>query len=395
MEVFDLSMDDILDASELELNSKKQEPQDVGNKETNNNDDGGSVETGKETEEKELFENNAAEVLDAKNLELESVGGEDSEKDKGSTVNQTEGSSPTYSSIASAFKVDGVPLFSDEDDERISKIESASDFEDFIKEKLEAVIDNRLGETEKRIKDALTYGMEPSDIQVFENSLQNLNSIKVEDIEDESEKGENLRKNLIYTDLINKGYSEDRAKKKVQQIIDAGLEVDEAKDALESNKSFYQAEYDKAFNARKEEHEKFVKQREKDAESLRKSILDDEKAFGDVSVSKAVRQKIYDAINRPIGKDGNGNPVSALQKYADENPVEFRKNLAYFFVMTDGFKSLDKIKDSVSKEVRKKEISALERTLNTTARDSNGAMKLVGGNDGSFGSGEQPWQIVL
>ena len=349
----------------------------------------------KENKEQQFIENDTAEVLDAENLELESVGGGESEKDKGSTVNQTEGSSPTYSSIASAFKVDGVPLFSDEDDERISKIESASDFEDFIKEKLEAVIDSRLGETEKRIKDALTYGVEPSDIQVFENSLQNLNDVKVEDIEDESEKGENLRKNLIYTDLINKGYSKDRAEKKVQQIFDANLDVDEAKDALESNKKFYQTEYDKLVNEMKGEHEKLVKKREKDAEDLRKSILDDEKAFGEIKVDKNTRQKIYDVINRPVAKDKNGNPISALQKYADENPVEFRKNLAYFFVMTDNFKSLDKIKDSVSKEVRKKEISALERTLNTTVRDNNGAMKLIGGNNGDFGSGEQPWQIVL
>lgn len=392
MEEFNLSMENVLDASDLELDNKVVEPEKT-KEETKEPE---HKEEEKKEEKQEFIENEATEVLDAANLELESVGGDKSEKETGSTGSQAEGTSPnTYSSIASAFKVDGVPLFSDADDERLSKIDNANDFEDFIKEKLEETVTNRLGETEKRINDALTYGMEPSDIQVFENSLKNLDSIKEEDINAETEEGENLRKNLIYTDLINRGFSEDRAKEKVQKIFENSTDIEEAKDALESNKKFYKAKYDEEFNARKAEYEKAVEDRKKDAEKLKKSILEDEKSFGEIKVDKATRQKIFDAINRPVGKDKQGRPVSALQKYADENPADFRKYLAYFYVVTDGFKSLDKVKESVSKEVRKKEISALERTLNSTARNTDGTLNLVGGKGGNYGSGEQTWQIIL
>ena len=108
-------------------------------------------------------------------MNLESVGGEP-ENPKGNTIpSNEEPPSPdnTYSSIASAFKVDGVPLFSEADDEELKKISSVEDFEDFLKERLEKAIDDRFDDSQKRIKDALTYGMEPSDIQVFENSLRN------------------------------------------------------------------------------------------------------------------------------------------------------------------------------------------------------------------------------
>jgi len=392
MEEFNLSMENVLDASDLELDNKVAEPEKV-KEETKEPE---HKEEEKKEEKQEFIENEATEVLDAASLELESVGSNNSEKETGSTGSPAEGTSPnTYSSIASAFKVDGVPLFSDADDERLSKIKDANDFEDFIKEKLEETVTNRLGETEKRINDALTYGMEPSDIQVFENSLNNLNSIKEEDINAETEEGETIRKNLIYTDLINRGFSEDRAKEKVQKIFENSTDIEEAKDALESNKKFYKAKYDEELNARKAEYDKAVENRKKDAEKLRKSILEDDKSFGEIKVDKATRQKVFDAINRPVGKDKQGRPISALQKYADENPADFRKYLAYFYVITDGFKSLDKVKESVSKEVRKKEISALERTLNSTARNTDGTLNLVGGKGGNYGSGEQAWQIIL
>ena len=390
MEEFNLSMDNIIDAKDLEFTEPIKD--DVKTEEKKNPEEDKLSE---EEKQKEIEIDNTAEVLDAAHLELESVGGDKKSEDKGGTGDPTEVSSPTYSSIASAFKVDGVPLFSDADDEDIAKLESASDFEDFIQERLEETVKSRLGETEKRINDALTYGMNPSDIQVFENSLRNLNSIKEEDVRSESEEGENLRRQLILTDLINRGFTEDRAKKKTEQSFEANTDIDDALDALESNKNFYQSKYDEEFNAQKAEYQKAVEKSKENAKKLRESILDDEKAFGETKVSKKIRQEIFDAVSRPVGKDESGKGITAIQKYADENPVEFRKNIAYFYVITDGFKNLDKVKEIVGSEVRKKEISALERTLNSTARTSDGKLKLVGGNTESYGSGESPWQLEL
>lgn len=387
MEDFNLGMEAILDGDELNFDNPPVEEK---------------QEEKQEEKKEEKIENTdfelTTEELTAEELEepLESVGGDKSEKKTGGTNKEdAEGSSPTYSSIASAFKVDGVPLFSDEDDEELAKLEDAASFEDFVTRKINQVIEERLDDEQKKIKNALTYGMDPSDIQVYESSLKNLNAIKEEDIKDESEKGESLRKYLIKSDLINRGFSEERADKKVQQSFTAGTDVDDAIDALEACKHFYQEKYDEEYQARKAEYEKFVEKRNKDAEDLKNSILDESKDFAGVKVDKITRQKVFDAINRPAGKDSNGKTVSALMKYADENPVDFRKYTAYFYVITDGFKNLDKVKDLVSKEVRKKEISALERTLNSSVKSTGGNMRHVGGNGNDWGSNETAWQIEL
>jgi len=389
MDDFNLGMDAILDGDELDFDTPPvEETDDKGEK--------------KEEKKEEKVDNTEFELtteeLTADELEepLESVGGEKSEKKTGGTNKvDAEGSSPTYSSIASAFKVDGVPLFSDEDDEELAKLEDASSFEDFVTRKINQAVEERLDEEQKRIKNALTYGMEPSDIQVYESSLKNLKAINEEDIKDESEEGENLRKKLIKSNLINRGFSEERADAKVQKSFTDGTDVEDATDAWIECKKFYQEKYDAEFNARKAEYDKFIEKRNKDAETLKNSILDESNDFAGIKVDKVTRQKVYDAINRPAGKDANGKAISALMKYADENPVDFRKYTAYFYVITDGFKNLDKVKDLVGKEVRKKEISALERTLNSTVKSTGGNMRHVGGNGNDWGSNEASWQIEL
>ena len=58
-------------------------------------------------------------------------------------------------------------------------------------------------------------GVELTEVKKYENTLNFLDSIKKEDISDESDKGEKLRKDLIYQDFINRGYSAERAKREV------------------------------------------------------------------------------------------------------------------------------------------------------------------------------------
>ena len=127
MEGFNLSMDNVLDASELDLEKPVVEEPKQEQKETKSETD---TDENKTQEEEQIENIEAAEVLDAAHLELESVGGEKKSGSEGSPNNTEEVSSPTYSSIASAFKVDGVPLFSDADNEELEKLQSAEDFEE-------------------------------------------------------------------------------------------------------------------------------------------------------------------------------------------------------------------------------------------------------------------------
>ena len=132
----------------------------------------------------------------------------------------------------------------------------------------------------------------------------------------------------------------------------------------------------------KEEAEQEEKERKKQAEKLKLSILNDKDVFGDLSIDKSTRQKIYDNIAKPVYKDPEtGEYFTAIQKYEMENRTDFLKNIGLLFTLTDGFKNLDGlVKGKVKKEV-KKGLRELEHTLNNTARTSDGNLKFVSGVD--------------
>ena len=134
-------------------------------------------------------------------------------------------------------------------------------------------------------------------------------------------------------------------------------------------------------DARKEE-QKIISQRKEEAAKLKKSILEDNKVFGEIQLDKTTRQKIFDNIAKPVYKDPDtGEFYTAIQKYEMENRIEFMKNLGLLFTLTDGFKNLDAlVKTKVSKEV-KKGLRELENTLNNTSRSADGNLKFVSGVD--------------
>ena len=166
----------------------------------------------------------------------------------------------------------------------------------------------------------------------------------------------------------------------MQKSFNSGTDIEDAKEALASNKEFFQNEYDNLVKEAQEEGKREAQERKEQAEKLKKSILEDAKVFGDVQVDKATRQKVFDNISKPVYKDPEtGELFTAIQKYEMENSTEFLKNVGLLFTLTDGFKNLDGlVKGKVRKEV-KKGLRELEHTLNHTSRTSDGNLKFVSG----------------
>ena len=308
------------------------------------------------------------------NEEPESVGSEDEHKEKEDTQSKKAGSPNTYSSIAKAFADEGI--FPDLEDNEVEKIDSAESLRAAIDKQIQAGLD----EKQKRIDQALNYGVEASEIKKYEQTLNYLDSLKDDVITAEDTQGENLRKQLIYQDFINRGYNKDRALKMVERSFNAGTDIDDAKEALKSNRDFFQDEYDSLIEEAKKTQEKEEIDRKEQAEKLKKSILEDKKFFGEIEVDKTTRQKVFDNISKPVWKDPEtGEYYTAIQKYEMDNHSDFMKNVGLLFTLTDGFKSLDKlVKGKVKKEVGKG-LKGLEHVLNTTSRDSNGNLKFVSG----------------
>jgi hypothetical protein len=331
------------------------------------------VETPKDKEENK----EATEVADVNNLfteESESVGSGDNNKEKEDTSSK-EGTSPNfYSSIAKTFAEDGV--FQNLNEEALSKVSDAESFLDLVEQQIQSKLD----EKQKRIDQALNAGIEPTQVQRYENNMKILNSITEDSISEEGEKGEELRKNIIYEDYIQKGFSRERAIKAVERSIAAGTDIEDAKEALQSCKDQVNKAYNNAIKEAEEEKANEEKELKEQAEALKKSILSDKKPFGDLELDKNTRQRVFDAISKPVFTDPEtGERLTAIQKYEADNHNDFIKYVGLTYVLTDGFKSLDGlVKGKVKKEIGKS-LKELEHTLNNTARNSNGTLKFTSG----------------
>ncbi len=335
-----------------------------------------SEEEGKKEKKEET-----TEVVDPEDLfgveEPESVGSgkKDKEgKEDTATDEDPDGTSPDnfYSSIANALAVDGI--FPNLDEEAVKKAVDAETFSELI----EAEITARLDEKQQRVAKALENGVEPTDIKKYEGTLNYINSITDANIAEESEKGEQLRYNLIYQDFLNKGMTPEKAKKYTDRTVDAGTDVEDAKEALTSNKEFFTNAYNKLLQDAQQQADEEKAARAKQAKELEASLLKDKQLMGDLELDNNVRKKAFEAISKPVYRDPEtGDYMTALQKYESEHRADFLKYTGLIFTMTNGFKDFDSfVKGKVKKEM-KKGLRDLEQTLNNTRRTSGGSLKMV------------------
>ena len=380
MDLGELNFDNILNEDQIanlfegDENTQETPPEQQENKETNNK------ENNQENIQEPHINNEETTEVDAENLfdEPEGVGSE--EKEKEDTNSEKVSTSPNnknfFSSIAKAFAEEGI--FPDLDEDEVANINTAESFRELIDKQIQSQLD----EKQKRVDEALNAGIELDDIRKYENTLSYLNEVSEDKLKEETTEGEELRKRLIYQDYINRGFSQERATREVKRSIDSGNDIEDAKEALNSNKEYFKSQYDKLLNDAKEEQKKYEQERKSQAEQLKKSIIEEKKVFGDIEVDKPTRQKIFDNLSKPIYKDEEtGTYMTALQKYQHDNPNEFIKNVSTIFTLTDGFKNLNKlVKGKVNKEI-KKGFRDLENALNNTARTTDGNINFASGVD--------------
>ena len=375
-----LGFDNIMGAEEID--TLFSDPEDIqpeetggenGNKQDDNPDD---TKKNGDTAKQEATEVNPEDLFGEEEEKPESVGsGKTETEGKGdSSTEDGGGTSPKnfYSSIANAMAEDGI--FPNLDEETLSKVVDAETLSDAI----EAEIKARYDEGQQRILDALKNGVEPSEIRNYENTLNYISSIKDTDITAETPEAEQLRYQLITQDLLNRGYSREAADKRARRSIDAGNDIEDAKDALQSNKEYFQNEYDKLLKDAEAEAEAEKKERQKQTEKLKDSILKDKTLMGDMEISSDLRKKALDNISKPVYKDPEtGEYMTALQKYQHDNPADFLKYVGLVMTLTNGFKDFEGLYKGKVKKETKKGLAALEQTLSNTRRDSNGNLKMV------------------
>lgn len=372
----ELSVDNILAPEEVDtLFEVNEDTPPTDNAEGTEGTEGTSEGQEGTKEKSETTEVVDVDALFAEKPESVSSGKENNTEDKEDTPPKEDGtSSHFYSSIAKALKEEGI--LPDLDDEAYSKVKSPENLRDLIEQKIHDSLDER----QKRIDEALTAGVDQPVIQQYENTLKYLDTIDENTLKDESKDGENLRKQLIYQDYINRGFTKERATREVDRSFSSGNDIEDAKDALDSNRDFFKTQYQSRIQEAQAESQREEQERKEQAAKLKTSILEDQKVFGELAVDKSTRQKIFDNISKPIYKDPEtGDYYTAIQKYEMDNRTDFLKNVGLLFTLTDGFKNLDGlVKGKVNREV-KKGLRELENTINNTQRTSDGNLKLVSG----------------
>ena len=315
------------------------------------------------------------DLFDKTDEKPESVGSgkkEEVQEQEDSSTDDSGGTSPTnfYSSIANAVAEDGV--FPNLDDETVKKAVDAESFSKLFDLEVEA----RLDDVQLRIKRALDNGVDASDIRKYEGALSYLSKLNDQQITAENEQAEQLRYNLIYQDFINKGMSPERADKLTKRSINAGTDIEDAKEALQNNRDYFQEKYNDLLETAQKDAEEAKIARQKEADKLRDSLLKDKTLLGDLDISTDMRRKVFDSISKPVYKDPeSGAYLTSIQKYEQEHRADFLKYVGLFFTLTDGFKDFDRLfKSKVQKEV-KKGLSRLEHTLNNTNRNSDGTLR--------------------
>ena len=376
-----LDMDFILSEEEAEnlftdTPSTQETPPDVETKEPKNKKEDTQETTEIEVDPETLFDEPISESVGSKKEKNKEV------KDKENTIQEDADISPNnnfYSSYANAFKVDGIfQNLSDED------IEGITDAESFV-EAAEKEVRLRLEESQRRVLDALNAKIEPSVISQYENTLKYLDNISEVNISEEGEDGEKLRTNLIYQDYLNRGFSKERAEREVKRAFDNGTDIEDAKEALSSNRQFFKDKYDKLVKDAQQETVREKEAKRKENEALKASILNEEKVYGDIELDAKTRQKMYDNISKPVYKDPEtGDYLTAIQKYEAEHRQEFLKNLAFFYTMTDGFKNIDALVKGKVKKGVSKGIKDLERVLTSTPTPKEGNLRYMGGSQTSI-----------
>nr|DAG97203.1 MAG TPA: hypothetical protein [Crassvirales sp.] len=368
-----LSMDNVLDDEKIVENIFSDSPfPNEENKTETSEEDKSKEESNKEkNNNKPLSEQEVVELFNNNTATVESVAKEEKGKENTSSIKEEKEKDDTpdnnfYSSIASALMGDGV-LSLTLSDEELGNIKTPEDFTELITKE----INNRFDESQRRLKEALDLGINPKEIKSYEDTINNLQNLRNQDFSGDDEPSINLRKQLIFRDFINKGFSEEKAIRYTERSISTGNDIEDAKEALESNIEYFEALKNSKYEEAKQSIEKEKERKANEINILHKKFKEN-KQFEGIDVDEATRLKALQNITKVVGKDEYGNPLTEIQKYQNENREEFLYKLGMLYTLTDGFKNFDRfVAPKVNKEY-KKNVKDLANKLNLTNRDMFG-----------------------
>jgi hypothetical protein len=361
-------MDDGVDVSEFEEGANVDTVDDVS-------DDVDSSSESKD-ENEEVVVNN--DEFDSAEFEKDNSS-QESDEDNNSVDDDSsaDNSSSPLQLIASTLQAEGVI-----DLEEGEKITSSKQILDAVRSKIEKNEFADLNEDQKSYIEALREGIPEADIKQNQQNIRALNGITDEAIESNEE----LRKTLITQGLIADGLSEAKAIKSANRIMEAGDDLEEARDAYKTLKEVEGSRIAKDTSRLKEEA---VKNKEVDAvklASLKTNILETEEFIKGIKVNSSTREKVFNTMTKIVSHDKEGNPLNAINAARHKNPEQMEKMESYLFNLTNGFTDFKIFKNKMKSSSIKELDSQLQGTQAGGGSSKSVSKQNQGGLAGAIGN---------
>ena len=294
----------------------------------------------------------------------------DDEEDDNIGRDSKNNSQTLYSTLITTLS-ESLPYFSGDEAKEIKDTET---FLDYIETKIESEVNSRefseLTDAQKEYLEALKVGIPHEDIA---------NTLKVEDsidsiTDDQLEEDDDLREQIIMQSYLSQGLSEAKAKRFTRMSIEAGTDVEDAKEGINNLKEGIKARKAAKIQAAKEEAKAKEAQRIQSIKKLKDAIDNPKDVIGEDNLTKKVKNDMYNLITKPSKTLEDGSKVNALEEFLITKPVESRVTLSYLYTITDGFKP-EKLKELNPKKQKSRASKELDKLLTESSTNLGSDME--------------------
>lgn len=353
-----------------------EEPTEDPSQETEDEGEGVDEETLKEELESFKKEEGEAETEGSE----ESQGGEETDTEESPSEGGSPDSSP-YTSLASALKEEGA--LQNIDDEKLSEVKDAKSLVDLLHEEFENSKKDYLGNLEgtaKEVAEAIEKGVPLEKFQEKKSEEHYYMNLSEDDIASDEQR----QKDIIKDEYLNRGLSEERADRLIENLEHTGGLEEEAKDSLKTLQDQKKQETERLKQETEQKKKEQEEQREKQLKELKEHLDKKDEIIPGVELKGPTKDKVYESMTTPVGKDDQGNPLDAVMQSWLSDP-EYPVKLHYIHQLTDGLTDFSKL----ISQSKKKAISDLEQAVETGGNAAPGKPK--GGRPGS----KKDWSEIL
>lgn len=296
------------------------------------------------------------------NENSEGVDGDDTEDDDIESNTDDNSSPPLYKSLASVLHEQGA--LSSVDSSKFENIKTVEDFDALIDEEAKAREFRDLTELQREALEAFRAGIDVDTFKLQKQTENDLESITEDDLTTDQD----LRRQIIYQDFINQGFSEQKALKLANRSFEVDEDVDDAKEALENIKLGLKEKYKEQVEYEKNEKIKAQKAFETRQKELEKSILETAEPLKGIKLNETARKHVLSTMMIPVSKNPEtGTDENALMKDQRESK-DFSQRLYTVYTLSKGFTDFSYF----GKSEKSKANNDLEKALKNNQHISTG-----------------------